>query len=73
MTEGMYGFLSGALIGAFAVFAVGGGLLAWVAPSLDAGARQQERACHPGMFLEAISNGRVVCVGGKGETWVVSP
>jgi hypothetical protein len=30
-----------------------------------------ERACHPGMAAEVLTNGRALCVGGKGETWVV--
>ena len=30
-----------------------------------------ERYCHPGMLVQRIENKRALCIGGKGETWIV--
>jgi hypothetical protein len=29
-----------------------------------------ERACNPGMVYQVDGNGNIVCIGGKGETWI---
>lgn len=60
----LIGFVGGLVSGVAIVFAM-------VNPTevADTG-RAQAVACQPGTYLQTLSDGSLLCIGGKGETWI---